>query len=458
MKKLIRFGLDYVSYVVRGSPKFYVWMACLALLIVAWAYAFFVQATEGLAVTGLNNQVSDGLYLGNFAFLVGVAAAAVTVVFPAYVYHHKALHDVAVLGEMVAIAAVIMANLFVLSHLGRPDRAWHMAPIIGLINFPSAMLPLDAMVLVGYLLLNAVCGFYFLYTKYTGGRMNHSWYIPLVYVSIVWALSIHTVTAFLFNTMPARPFWHVGMLPIQFIATAFAAGPALIILMFLIIRRNTKLAIADEAINLLSTIVTFCLGIALFLFMSEVVTEFYHPTEHSQGLEYLMFGVHGLGPLVPWFWSALAANIVAFVMLLIPRVRKDYRLLPVACVLIFAGIWVQKGSGLLVPGYIPSPIGEFSNYLPTTLEMLVALGNWAIGFFILTILAKGAIGILLGEVKYASEPWLVISNDAPPYRTSFEPTAMQPWARSSDPDAKVDLGSGARRGSRARRQGRVAVG
>lgn len=458
MKKLIRFGLDYVSYVVKGSPKFYVWMACLALLIVAWAYAFFVQATEGLAVTGLNNQVSDGLYLGNFAFLVGVAAAAVTVVFPAYVYHHKALHDVAVLGEMVAIAAVIMANLFVLSHLGRPDRAWHMAPIIGLINFPSAMLPLDAMVLVGYLLLNAVCGFYFLYTKYTGGRMNHSWYIPLVYVSIVWALSIHTVTAFLFNTMPARPFWHVGMLPIQFIATAFAAGPALIILMFLIIRRNTKLAIADEAINLLSTIVTFCLGIALFLFMSEVVTEFYHPTEHSQGLEYLMFGVHGLGPLVPWFWSALAANIVAFVMLLIPRVRKDYRLLPVACVLIFAGIWVQKGSGLLVPGYIPSPIGEFSNYLPTTLEMLVALGNWAIGFFILTVLAKGAIGILLGEVKYASEPWLVISNDAPPYRTSFEPTAMQPWARSSDPDAKVDLGSGARRGSRARRQGRVAVG
>jgi len=458
MKKLIRFVVDYVSYVVRGSPKFYVWMACLAVLIAAWAYAFFVQATEGLAITGLNNQVSDGLYLGNFAFLVGVAAAAVTVVFPAYVYHHKALHDVAVLGEMVAIAAVIMANLFVLSHLGRPDRAWHMAPIIGVINFPSAMLPLDAMVLMGYLLLNAVCGFYFLYTKYTGSRMNHSWYVPLVYVSIVWALSIHTVTAFLFNTMPARPFWHVGMLPIQFIATAFAAGPALIILIFLIIRRNTKLAIADEAINLLSTIVTFCLGIALFLFMSEVVTEFYHPTEHSLGLEYLMFGVHGLGPLVPWFWAALAANIVAFVMLLIPRVRKDYRLLPVACVLIFAAIWVQKGSGLLVPGYIPSPIGEFSNYMPTTLEVLVALGNWAIGFFILTILAKGAIGILLGEVKYASEPWLVISNDAPPYRISFEPTAMQPWARSSDPDAKVDAGSGARRGGRARRQGRVAVG
>src|SRR3972149_8819113 len=129
MDKLIRFVVDYVSYVVRGSPKFYAWMASLGVLIAVWAYAFYVQAIEGLDVTGLSSHVSDGLYLGNFAFLVGVAAAAVTVVFPAYVYHHKALHDVTVLGEMVAIAAVIMANLFVLSHLGRADRAWHMAPI-----------------------------------------------------------------------------------------------------------------------------------------------------------------------------------------------------------------------------------------------------------------------------------------------------------------------------------------
>jgi len=204
--------------------------------------------------------------------------------------------------------------------------------------------------------------------------------------------------------------------------------------------------------------VTFCLGIALFLLLSEVVTTLYHPAEHALGLEYLMFGVQGLSPLVAWFWAALAANIVAFVMLLIPRVRKDYRLLPVACVLIFAGIWVQKGSGLLVPGYIPSPIGEFSNYLPTTLEVLVGLGNWAIGFFILTILAKGAIGILLGEVKYASEPLGVRSGVVAPFRTSFEPTRMQPWAPSSDPNARVEVGGGAGRGSRARRQGRVAVG
>jgi molybdopterin-containing oxidoreductase family membrane subunit len=453
MNKLIRFGVDYVSYVVKGGPGFYAWLASLGVLIAIWAYCFSVQVIEGLAVTGLTSQVSDGLYLGNVIFLVGVAAAAVTVVFPAYCYHHKALHEVAVLGEMVAIAAVTMCNMFVLAHMGRPERLWHMFPIVGIYNIPNSMIAFDVFVLNVYLLLNLVGGFYFLYTKYTGGRINKSWYLPLVYVSIVWALSIHTVTAFFINTMPARPHWNHSVMPIQFITTAFAAGPGLIILMFLVIRRNTKLWIADEAIDLLSTIATFSLGIALFLLMSEIVTELYLPSEHTLGLKYLMFGVHGLNALVLWFWASLAAMVAALVMLLIPRVRKNYRLLPVACVLAFAGIWVQKGVGLLVPGFIPTPIGEFTNYSPTTSEIFVTLGNWAIGFFILTILVKGAVGVLLGEVKYANAPWEVSRNVVPYYRPSSKLAKMHPWAPLSDPGARLEAGDDARMGNRTRRQG-----
>lgn len=455
MDRLTRFVLDYVSYVVTGGPKFYAWMAGLGILIAIWGYSFFLQATGGLAVTGLTDQVSDGLYLGNVMFLVGVAAAAVTVVFPAYAYHHKALHEVTVLGEMVAITAVMMCNMFVLSHMGRPDRLWHMLPVIGIYNIPHSMITFDVLVLTGYLLLNLVCGFYFLYTKYTGGRINRTFYLPLIYISIVWALSIHSVTALFVNTMPARPFWNQPIMPIHFISTAFAAGPGLIILIFLIIRKNTKLWIKDEAINLLSTIMTYCLGIALFLQMSEIATELYLPTEHTLGLQYLMFGVHGLNALVPWFWASSAANIIAFVMLLIPRVRKDYRLLPVACVLAFAGIWVQKGMGLMVPGFIPSPIGELTNYVPTTIEVLVTLGNWAIGAAMLTVLLKGAIGILLGEVKYQAAPWEISGNVVPFYRATPEPTTMLPWAPSGDP-ARYEA-SNASSGSRTRRRRRDAL-
>lgn len=403
MKKMTKFVTDYLIYVAKGSPKFYAWLGFLSIFTVIWMFGAYQQIEEGMIVTGLTDQVSWGLYLANFVFLVGVAAGAVTVIFPAYVYKHKALHEVAVLGEMLAIAAVVMCLLFIISHMGRPDRLWHMIPYIGIFNWPSSMLNWDVLVLNIYLILNVVGGFYFLYKKYTNEDLNKKFYLPIIYIAIVWALSIHTVTAFLINTMPARPMWHHGMMPIRFITTAFAAGPALIILVFLTIRNNTKLWIKDEAIDMLSTIVVWCLGIALFLTLSEVVTELYHPTEHSGGVQYLMFGHHGLNNLVPWFWASLIAMIVAFVMLLIPRVRKDYGKLKIAAVLAFVGIWIEKGMGLMIPGSIPSPIGEFTQYSPTSLEILNCIGIWATGFIVLTILLKGAIGVLLGDIKYAND-------------------------------------------------------
>ncbi|MDQ5879594.1 MAG: hypothetical protein QG616_1121 [Pseudomonadota bacterium] len=399
--RLISFATDYVRYVLKGSTKFYAWMGFLSVLIVGMMYVFYLQNTEGLIVTGMTSQIHDGLYFANLVFLVGVAAGAVTIVFPAYVYHHEGMHKVTVLGEMLAIAAVIMVNLFVLAHMGRPDRLWHMLPFVGIYNFPHSMLGWDVLVLIGYLVLNFICGFYYLYVKYVGGQINRRFFIPLVFITIAWALSIHTVTAFLIATMPARPMWFHSMMPIRFIATAFAAGPCLIILAFLIIRRNTKMWVEDSAISLLATIITWCLGIALFLTMSEIVVEFYARTEHANGLYYLMFGLHGLTGLVPWFWSAITLMIVAFVLFLIPAVRNNARLLPIPCVMAFSGIWIEKGMGLIVPGFIPSPIGEVTEYFPTFVEWLMTIGIWAAGFFILTILLKGAIGILQGEISYA---------------------------------------------------------
>jgi Ni/Fe-hydrogenase subunit HybB-like protein len=403
MKKKISFVADFLGYAFKGGLKFYAWLGFLGIFVLGWAYGNYMQFTQGMIVTGLTDQISWGLYLANFVFLVGVAAGAVTVVFPAYVYKHKALHEVTVLGEMLAISAVVMCMLFVLNHMGRPDRLWHMLPIIGVYNWPGSMLAWDVIVLVGYLILNVTGGFYYLYKKYMQEPLNNKFYLPVIFIAIVWALSIHTVTAFLINTMPARPMWHHGMMPIRFITTAFAAGPALIIIVFTIIRNSTKLWIKDEAIDLLSQIVVWCLGIALFLTMSEIVTELYHPTEHSLGLQYLLFGHNGLTALVPWFWVSVVALIGSFILLLIPSVRKDQKKLPYICAVVFLGIWVEKGMGLMIPGSIPTPVGEFTEYYPTLIEIANCLGNWAIGFIVLTFLLKGAIGILLGEVKYANK-------------------------------------------------------
>jgi molybdopterin-containing oxidoreductase family membrane subunit len=365
-----------------------------------WGYGQIVQWSNGMIVTGLNDQVTWGIYLANFVFMVGVAAAAVTVVFPAYVYKHKELHRIAVLGEMLAISAVVMCLLFVVAHMGRPDRLWHLAPIIGIFNWPNAMLTWDVIVLSGYLVLNVVAGFYYLYKKYVGQELNKTFYLPLVFVAIVWALSIHTVTAFLINTMPARPMWFHSVMPIKFIATAFAAGPSLIIIVFMLVRRFTPFKIADEAFHMLSQIVVWCLGIALFLTLSEVVTELYPSSEHSLGLQYLMFGHNGLTRLVPFFWTAMFLMIGSFILLLIPSLRKNLVVLPFLCAATFVGIWIEKGMGLMLPGLIPTPIGEFTEYMPSHIEIMVVAGVWAIGFFLLTFLLKGAVAVLLGQVRY----------------------------------------------------------
>ena len=149
---------------------------------------------------------------------------------------------------------------------------------------------------------------------------------------------------------------------------------------------------------------TWCLGIAIFLTLSEVVIELYARTEHANGLYYLMFGLHGLTRLVPWFWSAVVLMVLAFVMFLMPTFRDDMSKLPIPCAMAFTGIWIEKGMGLIVPGFIPSPIGEVTEYYPTFAEWMMTLGIWAFGFFILTVLLKGAIGILQGEIGAGGAP------------------------------------------------------
>lgn len=407
LKSIGSFAIDLFICSWKGSLRYYMWLAFLGFFIVFWVYGNYQQLSNGMIVTGLNDQVTWGIYLANFVFLVGVAAAAVTVVFPAYVYKYKPMKEVVLIGECLAIAAVIMCLLFVVNHMGRPDRSWHMFPswlpipyLKGIFNWPNSILTFDVVVLNVYLGLNAVCAFYYMYMKYIGKEVNKYIYIPLVFIAIVWAFSIHTVTAFLINTMPARPMWFHSVMPIRFIITAFAAGPALIIIAFTIIKKTTKLKIKDEAINLLAQIVVWCLGIALFLTLSEVVTELYAGTEHSFSLQYLMFGMHGLNNLVLFFWFSLFAMVVSFVLLLIPQVRKNLKVLPYICALAFVGIWIEKGMGLLLPGFTPSPIGEFVEYTPSIIEIFNSLGNWAIGFMVFTMLTKCAVGILTGELRY----------------------------------------------------------
>ncbi|MDQ7029638.1 MAG: NrfD/PsrC family molybdoenzyme membrane anchor subunit [Ardenticatenia bacterium] len=398
MRVLVAFFRDALDNVTAGSLRYHVWMGFLTFMMVLGAYAYTVQLREGLAVTGMYDYVSWGLYISNFTFLVGVAAAALMLVLPTYIFRDTDFVRAVLFGEGMAVAALVMCLAFVIVDMGGPARLWHMVPILGIFNWPRSMLAWDVIVLNGYLVINLTVPFYILYNHYQGRRPNPRVYLPGVFVSLVWAVAIHLVTAFLYAGLPARPFWNSSLLGPRFLASAFAAGPALMIIILTVIRRTTPYTIADSTLHKLGLVVTGAAQVNLVMLISELFKEFYWPTEHSRSAIYLFFGLDGHRALVPWMWLSLSLVTLATVVLTVPPLRQRTPVLLTASALLFVGIWIEKGMGLIVPGFVPEPWGRmFVEYAPTWVEWTVTLGIWALGAWVFTILAKVAVGV---EVRY----------------------------------------------------------
>jgi molybdopterin-containing oxidoreductase family membrane subunit len=374
-------------------------MGILTLVMLIGAYSYSLQLRYGLAVTGMNDHVSWGLYISNFTFLVGLAAAAMMLVLPAYILKDVDFARAVLMAEAVAVAALVMCLAFVVIDIGNPFAFWHLIPGIGFLNWPRSLLAWDVLVLNGYLALNLAIPFYILYSRYTGRQPNKSKYIPWMYIATMWAVSIHLVTAFLLAGLPARPFWNTALLGPRFLASAFTAGPAFVILLLSLIKRETKYEIADGAFSKLALITTAAAQVNIVMLISELFYKFYSPTHHGINAKYLFFGIHEHRALVPWIWAAIAINVVATVALMIHPIRRNQRWLMIASGALFLAIWVEKGIGLVVPGFIPSPLGEIVEYTPTLVEIGVTLGIWALGLFVLTILVRVALPIELGEVR-----------------------------------------------------------
>ncbi len=389
--------------VVTGSKEYKGWMAFLTLLALIGISFVFKQVDQGLIATNMRDQVSWGWYIANFTFLVGVAAAAVVLVIPYYLYDYKPIGQIVLLGEVMAVAAVSMCLMFILLDMGSPERFWHLMPVIGIFNFPQSILTWDVVVLNAYLVLNLSLVIYALSKTYMGKPYKTKAIWPFILLSVPAAISIHTVTAFLYLGAPARPFWNTAILAPRFIASAFCAGPAFMLIIFQIIRKKTQLEITDAALHKVAEIVAWFAAANLFFLGSEVFKEVYSATAHIEPFHYLWLGLRGNDPLVPWMWTALILNSLAFLILVVPSIRRNFTMLNIACVFLFIGVYIEKGMGLIFPGFIPGTLGEIYNYMPNSLELWISLGVWAIGLMIFTVGAKITIAIKTGEIGHASE-------------------------------------------------------
>ncbi len=374
---------------IKGGKKYYGWMTFLLLIVGVGFLHYLWQLDFGLGITGLSRDTSWGFYIANFTFLVGVAAGGVMVVLPYYLHDYKAFGRVTILGEFLAIASVIMCVTFILVDLGQPMRIFNVFIYLS----PRSVLFWDTVVLNGYLFLNIIIGWNVLEAE--RNQVHYQpWVKPLIYLSIPWAVSIHTVTAFLYCGLPGRGFWMTAILAPRFLASAFAAGPALLILCCLIIRRVSNFDPGREQIQSLAKIVAYAICINVFFFLCEVFVVFYsNIPEHMDHIKYLFIGLHGHGAYVPWMWTSMSFMLIGIILMVNPITRQNEGVLAVACVVIFLGTWIDKGLGMIAGGFTPSPLHEVNEYIPSVPEILIALGIWAMGFLILTALFKIAVGI-----------------------------------------------------------------
>jgi len=399
----LRFLRRGISLAFTGSWRFYAWMIVLTAIALVGLHAWGTQLRLGMQVTELSDHVSWGLYIGNFTFGVGLAAGAVLMVIPAYLYHDRDMHDVVIIGEIVAIAAIVVCLGFVVVDMGRADRLWHILPGIGRFHWPVSMLAWDVLVLNGYFLLNLHITGYLIYQRYLGRPPQRGWYLPFVFLAIGWAISIHTVTAFLYQGLGGRPFWNSALLAPRFIATAFVSGPAFVIALLEAVRRYGGLAFSDRPITTLARIMRITVLVNLFMLISELFTALYSGGAHASAVRYLFFGLDGHHALVPYIWTAVALNVASAVLLLLPRSRSDKRWLLAACGCAFFGVYLEKGLGLIVPGFVPSTLHELVEYTPTLLEWKISAGVWALGLIVLTVILKVGLTVWTGRLTVARE-------------------------------------------------------
>ncbi len=374
---------------LKGSPTYWGWIVLLLAVVGVGFMTYLYQFQEGLKITGMSRDVSWGLYIGQLTYFVGVAASGVMVVLPYYLHDYKAFGRITILGEFLAIASIIMCGLFVMVDLGNLPR---MLNIILYPN-PTSILFYDMIVLNVYMLLNLVIGWNVLSAEKKGVSYPQ-WVKVLIYISIPWAFSIHTVTAFLYAGLPGRHYWLTAIMAARFLSSAFCSGPAILILLCFIVRKFTKFDPGKEQIGTLASIVAYAMILNVFFFLLELFTAFYSQIPgHMHPFVYLFSGLEGHGKLVPWMWTAGCFAVLALLLLIVPASRRNENTLILACVSVFISTWIDKGLGLVVGGFIPNPFEKVFEYWPTLPEVVISMGVWATGLFVITVLYKITVSV-----------------------------------------------------------------
>ena len=379
-----------IEKALQGRPSFYTWLAFLGGVVALGGIFYACQLFMGLRVTDLSRDVSWGFYIAQFTYMVGVAASAVMLVLPAYMHNYTKFSKIIILGEFLAIAACLVCMLFIFVDLGQPQRVLNVI----LHPSPNSVMFWDMVVLSGYLFLNILIGWVALECE-RHRVAPPKWLKPFIYISIFWAFSIHTVTAFLYAGIPGRDYWLTAIMGARFLASAFCSGPALLLLLVFAVQRLTGFDPGRDAVRMLTKIIAYAMGINIFFFGLELFTASY---SQLPGLAFtktaMFFGHEGQTIWInKWMWASVVLAVLSFVLIAFPVTRDNEKLLPYTLIMLVVATWIDKSLGLLWGGFTPTPFGGITPYAPNLVEIMVGLGVYGIGALIVSVLWKIALDV-----------------------------------------------------------------
>ncbi|WP_350454561.1 NrfD/PsrC family molybdoenzyme membrane anchor subunit [Slackia heliotrinireducens] len=371
-----------------SKPVIGLFAALVAVGIACWVY----QLMRGLAVTGMSNINSWGMYICTFMLFVGLSAGGLIVASSAHVFGIERFKDVAKPAVICSTACICVAGMLVLVDMGGIQRIWRM------LTGPNFRSPLvwDMAIITTYLVINVLDLFWM-------QKGDEEKVRKLSYVALPVAILVHSVTAWIFGLQIARAWYTAIMAPI-FVASALDSGLAILLLSLLLLDKVGISKLDDGLMSSLGKLLATFVCVDAFFIGCEVLTMAYPGAGEAVALSEMLSGDTAV-----FFWFEIICGLlIPFLVLASPKRREKRSMIVLASALIVLGVackrvWllftsfihpnIYGGLGITTGTFAAQsdPAGMWAltgSYLPTVPECLVTVGVISVGVIIFMVLSN----------------------------------------------------------------------
>ncbi|HLF36324.1 MAG TPA: NrfD/PsrC family molybdoenzyme membrane anchor subunit [Anaerolineales bacterium] len=384
----------------RLGPALLAWAGLIGLLLLVGGVAALRVFRQGLVLTNLSNSIPWGLWITIDLSAIALGAGAFTLSAIVYLFHLEHFRPILRLAVLVGLVGYTTAMLTLLVDIGRPDRFWH--PWVYwnvhsvLWEITLAITLYTAVMMVEFAPVVAELPLFDQRPRLRRlGHWLHKAAPALALAGLLISIVHQSSLGATYGILKARPVWFKPSMPILFIVSAVAVGPAVTMAAAFIVEWATRRPTIPH--DLLRTIARIS-GIGLLVyaylrFWDLAAVSYYGRTPAAEAAMQLLqqYTPYGFGF---WFGEVIIGLLIPVILFLLPRFNRRPGYLVLGAGLAALGIvinrWNITVSGLLVPlNYSPGVVQQLEPgiYTPSLIEWTVVLGvvGYALAAFTLGI-------------------------------------------------------------------------